>query len=291
MRFLREPLVHFLLIGALLFALSSLTSERREQAAETITVSAQDIALLREQWRQQAGRLPTPPELQALIDQQIREEVLYREAKALGLDRDDLIIRRRLVQKMDFLVADLAALAEPSDEELQTFFAAHAAQYQEPEKLSFTHIYFNPDQRRDRMQHDAQRVLAALQRDTPAPQRAPHRGDRFMLSDDYTRRTQAEIARDFGQAFAAQLFALPPGEWRGPIASGYGIHVVRIYERVEAVLPDFSTVRDKVKEDYLAKVRREANETAYQRLRARYYIVVAPLSESPLAISRQEAGQ
>jgi len=287
MRFLREPLVHFLTIGALLFALYGFVHDRREPTSDTIAVSAAQISLFQEQWRQQQGRLPTQPELQWLIDQYIREEVLAREAKALGLDRDDTIVRRRLAQKMDFLVADIAALAEPSDEEARKFFTTHVEQYREPVKLSFTHIYFNPDERRGHVQQDAERVLARLRAEKHPLPRAPERGDRFVLSADYAQRTQVEVAREFGQAFAEQLFATPLGQWEGPLESGYGVHLVRIQERIAATVPAFDTVRSKVKDNFIADQRQEASESAYQHLRERYKIVIAPMSEtSRVVLSR-----
>ena len=287
MRFLREPLAHFLTIGALLFVLYGVMHDRREPTSDTIAVSAAQISLFQEQWRQQQGRPPTQPELQWLIDQYIREEVLSREAKALGLDRDDTIVRRRLAQKMDFLVADIAALAEPSNEQVRKFFTTHAEQYREPVKLSFTHIYFNPDDRRGHAQQDAERVLAKLRAEEHLLPRAPERGDHFMLSADYAQRTQVEVAREFGQAFAEQLFATPLGQWEGPIESGYGVHLVRIQERTAATLPEFDTVRTKVKDDFIAHQRQEASESAYQQLRERYKIVIAPPSEtSHVALSQ-----
>jgi peptidyl-prolyl cis-trans isomerase C len=279
MRLLREPLVHFLMIGAVLFALYGMLHSRAEPEEDTITVSAAHVALLQEQWLQQSGRSPTQQELQWLIDQYIREEVLYREAKTLGLDRDDTIVRRRIVQKMDFLVADIAALAEPSERELQTFFAAHREQYREPVRLSFTHIYFNPDIRDDHIQQDAEQALTMLRGQKPLSRRAPERGDRFMLSADYAQRTQADVTREFGQAFADQLFVLPLGQWHGPIESGYGLHLVRILERSESTVPEFSTVRAKVKDDLIAATRRAANDAAYLRLRERYKIMVAQVPD------------
>jgi peptidyl-prolyl cis-trans isomerase C len=287
MRILREPLVHFLTIGALLFGLYGAVRGRPEPASNTITVSATQISLFQEQWRQQQGRPPTPADLQWLVDQYIREEVLSREAKALGLDRDDTIVRRRLAQKMDFLVADVAALTEPSDEDVQKFFTAHVEQYREPVKLSFTHIYFNPDNRRGHARQDAERALARLRAEKPPPPRAPERGDHFMLSADYAQRSQMEVARDFGQAFAEQLFTTPLGQWQGPLDSGYGVHLVRIQERLAATVPEFETVRGKVKDDFVTHQRQEASENTYQRLREHYTIVIAPLSEvSRVALSQ-----
>lgn len=279
MGFLREPLVHFLAIGAVLFALYEMTHDRPERAENTITVSAAQVALFQEQWEQQSGRRPTPRELQWLIDQYIREEVLYREAKALGLDRDDTIVRRRLAQKMDFLVADIATLTEPKETELEAFFIAHKEQYREPSKLSFTHIYFNPDIRGDRIQHDAEQTLALLQRRKQPPSRAPELGDRFMLNADYSQRTLEEVAKEFGRAFADRLFSLPTDEWRGPIESGYGLHLVRILERRESTTPEFTSVRARVKDDFIAEARRAANDAAYQRLREQYKISIAQVPQ------------
>jgi peptidyl-prolyl cis-trans isomerase C len=287
MRLLHEPLVHFFLIGAVLFALYGMTHNRNQQPEEAISVSAVRIALLVEQWSQQSGRPPTPQELQWLIEQYIREEVLYREAKALGLDRDDIIVRRRLAQKMDFLVADMATLAEPSEKELADFFVAHLEQYREPVRLSFTHIYFNPDVRGDHIQRDAERMLSVLHEQHPPPLRAPQLSDRFMLSSDYAQRTQVEIAREFGQAFADRLFALPLDEWQGPIESGYGLHLVRILERSESTIPELSAVRAKVKDDLIAETRRAADEAAYQRLRERYKVIVAQIPDPARMASSQ----
>jgi len=273
MRFVREPLCHFLVLGAALFVLHGLTRGRSEPSLDTITVSAAQISLLQEQWTQQWQRPPTQKELLALVDQHIRDEVLYREAKALGLDRDDTIVRRRLVQKIDFLFADAATLAEPSREELRAFFAEHADQYREPEKLSFTHIYFSPDRHLGHIRQDAEQVRSMLQAKAHVL-RAPEWGDDFALSYDYTQKTEAEVAREFGETFASTLFTLLPGAWHGPLESGYGLHLVRVQERLASTSPAFDDVRDKVKEDFIAAKRRQANELAYQRLRERYKVVV-----------------
>src|SRR5215207_2272969 len=217
----------------------------------------------------------------------MREEVLCREAKALGLDRDDTIIRRRLAQKMEFLVADVATLTTPSEEELRTFFAAQSEQYREPAKVSFTHIYFHPDERRGRIQQDAERTLLALQTEKHPPQRAPERGDRFMLHADYRQQTQVAVAREFGHVFADRLFVSPSGEWLGPIASGYGLHVVRIEERTEPTVPTFATVHAQVREDFIASRRQKANEEAYQRLRERYKVTITQDPSNPQMALKQ----
>jgi peptidyl-prolyl cis-trans isomerase C len=286
MRFVREPLCHFLVLGALLFVLHGLTRGRAEPSSDTITVSAAQIRLLQEQWTQQWSRPPTQTELRALIDQYIHDEVLYREAKALGLDRDDTIVRRRLVQKIDFLFADAATLAEPSREGLRAFFAEHADQYREPEKLSFTHVYFSPDRHHGHVRQDAEQVRSALQAKVHVL-RAPERGDDFALSYDYTQKTEAEVAREFGETFASKLFTLSPGEWHGPLESGYGLHLVRVHERIAAMPATFDEVHKKVKDDFMTAKRREANELAYQRLHERYKVVVEETSDTSLAAVQQ----
>ncbi|MSQ47532.1 MAG: peptidyl-prolyl cis-trans isomerase [Deltaproteobacteria bacterium] len=273
--------MHFLALGALIFVLYMCVPRATEPTSDTITVTADMVAALQEQWQQQWQRPPTAQERQWLIDQHIREEVFYREAKALELDRDDTIVRRRLAQKVEFLVADVATLSAPSEEDLRSFFAAHSEQYQGPAKLSFTHIYFNPDERRERIQRDAERTLLALRTEQPPPRRAPARGDRFMLHSDYQQRTQAEIAREFGHAFADRLFASPTGEWLGPLESGYGLHLVRIAERTEPTMPLFTAVHAQVRDDLIAHQRREANEAAYRRLRDRYTIIIDQAPNTP----------
>jgi len=283
--------VHFLTVGALLFVLYTVAHRADEPISDTITVSAVQVAVLREQWQQQWQQPPTPQELQWLIDQHIHEEVLYREAKALALDRDDTIVRRRLAQKMEFLVADVSTLTEPAEEELQAFFATQSEQYREPMKVSFTHIYFNPDERRAQTQEDAERTLQALRTEKHPPQRAPERGDRFMLHSDYRQQTQVEVAREFGQTFADRLFASPPGEWLGPIESGYGLHLVRIEERTESTIPTFAAVHAKVRDDFVAHKRREANEAAYRRLRDRYTITIAQAPDTPQVALKQGAAR
>jgi peptidyl-prolyl cis-trans isomerase C len=288
---LREPLVHFLTVGALLFVLYTVARRTDEPTSDTITVSAAQVAVLQEQWHQQWQRPPTPQELQWLIDQHIREEVLHREAKALALDRDDTIVRRRLAQKMEFLVADVATLTEPSAEELQTFFAAQSARYREPAKVSFTHVYFNPDARRGQLQQDAEHILQSLRTEKHPPQRAPERGDRFMLHADYRQQTQVEVAREFGQAFADRLFTSPSGEWLGPLESGYGLHLVRIEERIEPILPTFAAIHTRVRDDFVTHKRREANEAAYRRLRDRYTITIDQAPDTPQVALSQGAAR
>jgi parvulin-like peptidyl-prolyl isomerase len=283
MGLLREPLAHFLAIGVLLFvAQGALTNDAPED--DTITVGRAQIESLRAQWAKQRGRPPTPAELDGLIESHVREEVLYREAPALGLDRNDTIVRRRLAQKLEFLVTDAALPETPDETALRAYFEVNAERYAEPARLSFRHLYFSPDQRGQSAADDARTVLAGLN-GAGSTADAAERGDRFMLGDDYAQRSEDEVARDFGREFASRLFETETGGWQGPIPSGYGLHLVRIAERAEARLSPFEAVRAAVERDYLSERTREVNAEAYRRLRERYEVVV----ETPGALAAKAA--
>lgn len=284
----REPLVHFLAIGALLFGIYLYLNDPYDSSSDArIEVSANDIELLRARWMKQWQRPPTANELRGLIEAHIREEVLYREALALGLDKDDVIVRRRMAQKMDFLVADVAVASNPGEAELRAYFEANKERYSEPAKLSFTHIYFNPGIRGSSAQAEAETVLRRLQVAKQPAQSVRSLGDRLMLAQDYVERGVPDVARDFGPTFAQRLIELEPGNWYGPIASGYGWHLVYIGERIESRLPVFATVKEKIKNDFLVDRRRELNDLAYQRLRERYQIVIAAPAESQKQLALQ----
>jgi parvulin-like peptidyl-prolyl isomerase len=275
---LREPLLHFLAIGALLFVVYGIVSDGDRADDELrIEITAEDIAYLREVWHQQWRRAPTAWELQRLIDDRIREEILYREAIALSLDADDTIIRRRLAQKMQFLAEDLASQIEPSEEQLLAFYHDNHDKLTDPAQFSFTHIYFSRDQRGDKAAADAELVRRELL--DSAVERAPERGDRFMLESDFETLTERQVARLFGNEFAREVFQLTPDEWAGPVKSGYGLHLVRIFDTEPARLPEFEEIRSQVTNLYLDDLRRRTNEEVYERLKSRYEIIIAEPTE------------
>jgi hypothetical protein len=281
---LREPLVHFLLGGAALFALHAVFGATGA-GSPAIVIGRQDLASLSQQFVAQWRRPPTRAELESLVEGQIREEVFYREGMALGLDRDDTILRRRIGQKMEFLVADTAVPDDPGDTVLRAYFDAKRAQYDEPPHVSFTHVYFSIDARGARAQADAERVLRELQ-DAGAPVRAPERGDRFALSFDYASRTADQVDQEFGGGFGQQILDLPPGSWRGPVRSAYGLHLIRVTERTPARPAVFEEARERVVTDFVFEHRRDANEAAYRTLRNRYAITVAPLDGASSKVSQ-----
>jgi hypothetical protein len=269
-RLLRSPLLHFLILGFVLFALYSRFGDRRETESKEIVVSAQQIELLASLWEKQWRRPPMPNELQGLIESFVREEVLYREALAMGLDRDDTVVRRRLAQKIEFLAQDLATRGEPSDQELRTFFEEHPEIFEEPGLITFSHVYINIDRHGDRSFDVADEVLAELRAGGDPSQL----GDRFMLQRDYLRKSPSEVARHFGSQFAAEVFELAMGEWQGPVQSGYGLHLVFVDSQEEPYMPPFEDLRTAVRDEFLSFRRREVDELFYNKLREGYEIVI-----------------
>lgn len=271
-RLLREPLVHFLAIGLLLFVVYGLVNDDQSDRGNRIDITEADIAQLVAIFSKQWQRQPTEKELQALVDGRIREEVLYREALAMGLDQEDTIVRRRLAQKVEFLMGDVSGVGEPDDETLRPYYEANAERYREPPRLSFSHVYFSTDRRGEQAQADAERLLERLRAASPRVTQAPDEGDPFMLPRVYVDKRTDEIARDFGSAFSQQLIELEPKQWHGPVSSAYGIHLVYLGSREDASQPPLERVRARVANDWLVEQRRIADERLYARLRSRYEI-------------------
>lgn len=271
----KEPLLHFLMIGAVIFVVFSITNkEETADSGNKIVVSSAEIKRLSDSWSKRRNRPPSVNELQGLIDAFIKEEIYYREALSLGLDQNDTIIRRRLMQKMEFLSDDLAELSQPDEAELNKYFIANKNKYQFPARISFTHIYFSPDKRGAGAREDSKRVLADL--DVP---RAPELGDRFMMAYDFVHETPSEVARIFGSDFAEQLFTLDRNTWQGPVASGYGFHLVRISEKTDARKPELAAVIEKVRTDLMFEQRRKTNKEIYDKFKERYEIVIEDMTE------------
>lgn len=291
MKLLREPLFHFALLGALLFTVYAIASDAfSSDAARRIEINDAEVALLAANWQRQWQRPPTEDELRGLVDARVREEVLYREALAVGLDENDVVVRRRMVQKMELLSQDLALLADPTDAELQAFFAERREDYRVPPRLSFSHVYFNPDRRGSAVEDDARRVLATLRAETPPPDRAPERGDRFLLDFDYALRAPLEVQQQFGTSFAETIFELEPG-WQGPVISGYGVHLVHIGERVPSRAPELAEIRDRVVNDFNRDRAQRANRALYEGLRSGYDVVIDEDAIGRAALGGDTAGR
>ena len=270
----KEPLVHFLCVGALIFLLYSLFAPQIQapDASNKIVISAGDIERLSQDWARKWNRLPSSEELEGIVEARIREEVYYREALALGLDRDDAVIRRRLMQKMEFLTNDLAVHDEPDEATLRDYLQANADDYRQPKKVSFRQIYFSRDRRGDMVRQDADKLLVALHSKPEIAQDSHALGDSFMQPNHYAQQSPAEVARVFGDDFVTQLLAAEVGSWQGPIISVYGLHLLRIDAIKAAQLPALEEVIDDVRRDWLFARRQQANKNIYQRLRSRYQI-------------------
>lgn len=278
-QWLREPLLHFLLIGAALFLFYDLQNEGYANDNNRIVISSGDIERLISLWEKKRQRLPTQTELQDMIEQQIREEVMYREALAMGLDKKDAIVRRRLAQKIEFISSDIAAMAQPSDEDLTKYLNENHKKFETPAIISFEHIYFNNNKREAQTVSDALKLLDELkQLDVVIDTRIA--GDPFMMGQQYDEITEYGVSRIFGQEFAAELFMLNAGNWQGPVTSGYGTHLVRISNKNPAQAVELNTVREKVRNEWQAQQRQSMNKIFYESLRQRYDIVIENVSEN-----------
>jgi hypothetical protein len=287
-RLLHEPLIHFLAIGALLFGFYRFTANQAvPEASNRITFGAGDVEQMRAVFIRQRQRPPTQEELNGLINARVNEEVFYREALAMGLDKDDTIIKRRLAQKFEFLMEDLTDLGNPSEAELAAFFKQHGDRYQVPGRLSFVHVYFSSAKRGKSAEQEAKKDLVRL-RNGAAPATAEEMGDTFLLEHAYKQTTPEEIDKIFGPGFAAQLAKAPLREWHGPIASGYGLHLVRIGEHEAARASALDLVRDQVKRDWLDAKRAQIKESAFKKLRERYEVFIDEAAFRATAIAERD---
>jgi hypothetical protein len=275
-KLLREPLIHFLILGAVLFVVFDLASETDQPGERRIVVTPGQVEQLASQFSRTWLRPPTPGELDGLVERYVRSEIYYREALAMGLGQDDPYVRNRLALKLEVLLDDLSAETEPAEEELARFLDQHAGRFAEPARLTFRQVYLNPEQHADPA-GEAQRLLEVL-RDGADPGGL---GDVSMLIPGLDGASPDGIARQFGEDFAAALLALEPGGWVGPIRSTFGAHLVRVSQRQPARQPALAEIRDAVLAEWRDQRRREAREQAYQRLRERYEIVMEQAPAAP----------
>ncbi len=281
-RFLQEPLLHFVLGGALLFVAYTAVNGPAP-GNNTIVVTAGEIEHLATGFARSWRRPPTADELRDLISGYIREEVYYREAKGQGLDRDDPVIRRRLQQKLEFLSQDTAPEAAPMEADLKALLDAQPDQFRIGRSFAFTHVYLNPENYPD-LSDAATRLAAELNADHVAPDRVTA-GDGFLLGSTFGPISAEEVKQVFGSDFAEQLVQLEPGLWQGPIKSGYGVHLVFVTKRTEGRLPELAEVRDAVLREWKERQRSMANDAAYRRLLNRYSIKI----ESPSTVLDRRA--
>lgn len=259
---LKEPLLHFLLAGSLLFAAYAWINRGVVNEPRVVRITAAEVNWLRESWARQQLRAPSEQELHGLVTGYLKEALLAREAKEMGLDEDDTIVRRRLAQKMEFLLQDTARLAEPSEDALRQFYDARRAQYQTPARISFTQIYFKTEAA-------ARRALGALK-----TRNAVDQGDPSTLERDYDRADEQSVASVLGPEFAGRIFPLSPGQWHGPLASGYGFHLVWVDAQHGAQTRPFEQVRAQVLEEWHRSQQEKASEQFFAGLLKKYDVVM-----------------
>jgi len=272
--FVREPLVHFLLLGVVLFIAYGLVSKPgSDDRLGKITVTQGQIENLVSGFAKAWQRPPTSEELAGLVRDLVREEVYCREAMALGLDKDDTVIRRRLRQKMEFISDDIAAISEPTDADLNAYLHAHADRFRAEQTFTFSQVYLDPEKHGENLGRDISALLAQLNQ-AGGHADAPALGDSFLMEHTFTATPTSEISKQFGEKFAAKLGELSPGTWQGPVESGYGAHLVFLSERTEGRIPTLAEVRDDVRREWANSGRLELNEKFYQELLKRYTVTI-----------------
>ena len=289
MKLLREPLLHFMFIGAAIYLLYGVFAEPVPEGDDkTIVVSAGEIEWMQTSWQKRWNRPPTAAEFDGLIQQYIKETVLYREALTMGLNQHDQVIRRRLAQKREFLAKDLVALTPPTDEELLAYFDLHQAHYQEPALYTFTQVFIDPDKRGDATLEDAEAIKAKLIAQGDTIEDPGALGDDFMLQNYYPEKDPVEIQKLFGSGFAESLVELSPGQWHGPVLSGYGTHLVYVSNISEPPAPDFAELRERVVQDWTTDRGEELNNQFYASLREQYTVVIEEPAEEGKVAAVQE---
>jgi hypothetical protein len=274
-KWLKEPLIHFLLLGGLIFVAFGWFAEKGSDPGEIFISRGQQENLLNtfsRTWQ----RPPTPQEFQGLLKDYIRQEIAYRESTAMGLDENDIVIRRRLRQKLELLAEDVASLAAPTEQDLQSYLEDNTAEYMVEPRLTLRQIYFSRDRRGPSAEQDATDLLRQL--NSEAAEFDPgESGDPLPLPSEIDDLREEEIARLFGSVFTDALSTIEVGRWSGPVESGFGLHLVFIEDRVDAREPALEDVEDAVQRDWLSQRRREAVDGLYERLAENYSIEIESL--------------
>jgi hypothetical protein len=264
---MREPLLHFLLGGAGLFLLFSYVSDPLTGGDDQIVVTSGQIEHFVTLFVKTRQRTPTDVELRGLVDNHVLEEVLYREALAMGLDKDDSIVRRRLRQKIEFLLDDFT-LVEPADEDLQQFLDKDPDRFRLDARISFTQVYLQEESRAS-----ADATLATLQSGISDPSQL---SDSHLIAYQFDDISEAVISAQFGGTFTTALFELDIGEWTGPIDSPFGLHLVRIEQIVPGVVPALAEIRAEVEREWLVDFRASAQQAIVDQMKLKYTVTVEP---------------
>jgi hypothetical protein len=273
-------------LGAALFGLYSLVDTKKAEPPAKIVISSARVANLADGFARTWQRKPSKDELQGLIDDYIRDEVFYREGRAAGLDRDDVIIRRRVRQKMEFLAEDMSAL-EPSDEQLAVYLKANPARFRTEDQFTFRQIFLSGTKRVSTIASDSTELTNVLAHADYAVE-ATALGDPFLLGEEFRAVSRNDVAGIFGESFANRISGVEPGRWQGPISSSFGQHFVFLGEQIPGSVPSLDNVKQEVRREWTNTRRLEAEQKLYSSLREHYDVVVeTPPANSTLAEIRR----
>jgi hypothetical protein len=279
-KWLKEPLIHFLLLGGIIFFANDWLAGKGSAPGEIFISRGQQENLLNtfsRTWQ----RPPTAQEFQGLLKDYLRLEIAYRESKKMGLDQDDIVIRRRLRQKLELLAEDVASLVAPTEEQLQAYLDDNIEDFMVEPRLTLRQVYFSSDRRGDAVEQDALELLQRITTDGPEGNFEDF-GDPLPLPSELNDLREGEIARLFGTIFTDGLRGLETGRWTGPVESGFGLHLVFIQQREEGRVPELEEVREAVQRDWLSKRRTESVDGLYERLAENYSIdIESLLAEEP----------
>jgi hypothetical protein len=276
-RLWREPLIHFFILGLAVFGLNGFLEREPEVIVDDpylVEVSSADIEWMRTLFNKRMGREPTVQDLRGHVHQLIREQILSREAIAMGLDEGDIVVRRRLAQKMEFLFKDISEMVEPTEEDLRSYYIENRQKYTIPPRITFTQIYFSVE---NKGAERANQAIEKLINEKINPDSAAERGDPSLLSSGCIDCSEREIKNRYGEEFTEGIINLETGSWKGPVKSTYGFHAVYVHNRQEAILPAFPEVSDQIKTDWIASQREENTRKVYGEIRSRYQVLVEGL--------------
>jgi parvulin-like peptidyl-prolyl cis-trans isomerase-like protein len=286
---LREPLLQFLLLGALLFAVFEWRGAGSGPGGSRIVVTPGLVQHLVAGFALVWQRPPTDAEVKGLIDDYVKEEIATREATAMGLDRDDAIIRRRLRQKLEFVVEDAVGSAAPTERELQAWLDAHPEAFPGELQLSFRQVYLSRERHGPNLKRDAQRLLERLEAGGTHASSASL-GDPTLLPPEQALAPLGDTSRSFGADFARAVAEVEPGRWAGPIESTYGLHLVRVSERVAARKARLADVRPQVERELAADRKSRELAALYERLLQRYTVSIE-MPKTPASKATASGGQ
>ena len=278
---LKEPLVHFLVLGLIVFAVYHALNRSAEPEPGKIVVTQARIEQLAGLFAKTWQRPPTAIELKGLIDDYVKEEILYREARALGLDNNDTVIRRRLRQKMEFLSDAVIGTLKPTEADLEAYLKANPSKFERDPQIAFEQVFLKPDRRGDRIEEDAASILEILNSDAAAD--AAALGDATLLPSELGLTSARGISQTFGPEFANAIDQVKPDAWTGPIKSTFGQHLVRVTQRKPGRVPELSEVRDAVKREWATEQRRKLEDKRFAELLKRYEVSIEAQSNPAMA--------